>query len=318
MAIPQYDKMYCEVLDILSDGKPHKLSAIRDSLADIFQVTEEERKELLPSGKQAVFNNRSNWACVYLKKAGLIENAVRGIYQITALGQKIHLQNVREIDNAYLMQFESFRMFLKGTEEPDQQRAKKITGKETDNQSELIESELSGRSPQDILDDAYSKINDTLVDEVLSEVLKQTPRFFEHLVVKLMTAIGYGGSLEGAGIVTQASVDGGIDGIIREDKLGFNKIYIQAKRWDRNNTVGAPEIQRFFGALAAKHAKKGLFITTSKFSEKAKEFADQQQIVLVDGKALAKLMIEYNVGVSIEATYYIKKIDSDFFDDDLN
>ena len=323
MAIPKYDEMYREFLEALADGRPHKIREIRDRLAELFGVTEEERKVLLPSGKQPLFNNRVAWTSSYLKQAQLIETLSRGTYIITEQGKNVFQNGPKIIENDYLLKFKSFQSFVAGNgfdkkNNTKAERNELISENQVERKIESINSVLSGQTPQDILDDAYGKINDTLVEEVLSEVMKQTPRFFEHLVVKLMTAIGYGGSLEGAGIVTQASVDGGIDGIIREDKLGFNKIYIQAKRWDRNNTVGAPEIQRFFGALAAKHAKKGLFITTSKFSDKAKEFAEQQQIVLVDGKALAKLMIEYNVGVSIEATYYIKKIDSDFFDDDLN
>ena len=180
---------------------------------------------------------------------------------------------------------------------------------------------VSSESPQDILDDAYNQINAALIDDVLSEVMKQSPLFFEHLVIKLLTQMGYGGSLEDAGTVTRTSGDEGIDGMIREDKLGFDQIYIQAKRWDRNSTVGRPELQKFVGALAGQGASKGLFITTAQFTKEAKEYANKQHTtknVLVDGTSLAKLMIEYNIGVSVETTYSIKKIDSDFFDDSLN
>ena len=325
MAIPKYNEMYQEFLDALKDGKPHKIGAIREILAKDFQVTDEERKELIPSGVP-LFNSRVTWTCAYLKQAHLIENTARGIYRITTDGENaVSSADGDKIDNDYLMRFSSFQDFV-NTTEPTGKRSKTKSGIEAKDNTEVervptMETALSNQSPQDILDDAYNKINDALVDDVLSEVMKQTPAFFEHLVVKLLTAIGYGGSLEGAGIVTQASVDEGIDGIIREDKLGFNKIYIQAKRWDCNNTVSRPEIQKFVGALAGQGATKGLFITTAQFTKGAREYAEQQhttRIVLVDGKALAKLMIEYIVGVSIEATYYINKIDSDFFDDDLN
>ena len=180
---------------------------------------------------------------------------------------------------------------------------------------------VSGKTPQDVLDEAFQQINTTLADDLLSEVMKQPPAFFEHLVVKLLMQMGYGGSVDNAGTVIGQTGDEGIDGIIREDKLGFSLIYIQAKRWDYDKTVGRPEIQKFVGALAGQGASKGLFITTAKFTKEACQYAEKQhttKVVLVDGTALAKLMIEYNLGVSTEATYEIKRIDSDFFAEDLD
>lgn len=320
MAIPKYDEMYREVLEVLVDDRSHKISEIRESLAKRFSLSEEERKELLPSGKQPLFNNRVNWACSYLKKAGLVETVSRGVYHITDSGRKALSENVAQMDNNFLLRFDSFREFIsqdtRGPAIPDAS-ATTVQKKDSLPQNLVVPSE----SPQDILDDAYNKMNAALIEDVLSEVMKQSPVFFEHLVVKLLTQMGYGGSLEGAGTVTRTSGDEGIDGMIREDKLGFSMIYIQAKRWDRSSTVGRPEIQKFVGALAGQGATKGLFITTAQFTKEAREYANKQhttKIVLVDGVSLAKLMIEYNVGVSVEAAYLIKRIDSDFFDENLN
>ena len=320
MSIPKYDEMYREFLNVLSDGQSHKISEIRDALAIVFGVSDNERKELLPSGKQPLFNNRVNWTASYLKQAGLIENSSRGVYHITVSGKDVLNANTTKIDNSFLLSFDSFKEFLsRSAPVPSTSDINIATAQ--DNNSLPQQMVVSSESPQDILDDAYNKINARLIDDVLSEVMKQSPAFFEHLVVKLLTQMGYGGSLEGAGTVTRISGDEGIDGIIREDKLGFNLIYIQAKRWDRNNTVGRPELQKFVGALAGQGATKGLFITTAQFTKEAKEYANKQhttKIVLVDGVALAKLMIEYNVGVSVETTYSIKRIDSDFFDDNFS
>ena len=307
MAVPKYDDMYREILEILSDDQPHKIKDMRDALAGMFHVTEEERKELLPSGKQPLFNNRVNWACTYLKRASLIETISRGVYHITSQGKNIAASHPQHVDNVFLSQFESFRSFVS----PAQQHVDKVT-------APMHADMGSGQTPQDVLEEAYQRINDALIEDVLCEVMKQSPVFFEHLVVHLLTKMGYGGSLEDAGTVTRASGDEGIDGIICEDKLGFNRIYIQAKRWDRNSSVGRPELQKFVGALAGQGAAKGLLITTAQFTKEARNYARQQhttKIVLVDGKALAKLMIEYDVGVSVQTTYFIKKIDSDFFDD---
>lgn len=310
MAIPKYDEMYREFLDVLSDNQPHKISEIRDSVANIFKLTDDERRQLLQSGKQPLFNNRVNWTCCYLKQANLVENTSRGIYQITEAGKKVILENPQHIDNAFLSRYESFKQFINPT---NNSTDLKNTECNSYNKSSLL-----SQTPQDILDEAYQKINSTLADDVLAEIMQQTPVFFENLVVKLLTAMGYGGSIEDSGTVTQATGDEGIDGIIREDKLGFSKIYIQAKRWDPKSSVGRPEIQKFVGALAGQGANKGLFITTAQFTKEAKEYVKKQlvtKVVLIDGNALSKLMIEYNVGVSVESTYYIKRIDSDFFED---
>lgn len=272
-------------------------------LASYFNVTDLERSELLPSGRQAVFDNRVGWAGTYLKKAGLVDRPARGKYQLTSLGRKVLEQAPPAIDNHYLSQFETFRQFIG----------------ENDDSSVPSASPDSGQSPQDTLDAAYQKINAALADDILSEIMKQSPAFFERLVVKLLRNMGYGGSLEDSGEVVGQSGDEGIDGIIREDKLGFSSIYIQAKRWERDKAIGRPEIQKFVGALAGQGASKGLFITTAQFTKEAHQYVRKQhttKVVLVDGQMLAKLMIEYNLGVSIETVYEIKRIDSDYFSED--
>ena len=317
MAIPKYDAMYRELLEFLSDNAPHRTREIRDSLAASFHVSEAERAVLLPSGRQPVFDNRVHWASFYLKQAGLIENTSRGVYRLTAAGKEALYSHTVPIDNNFLQQFDSFRQFLarSGTPHSAPGSAAPCIAY---NGADATPPALSGESPQDILDDAYRAINATLIDDILSEIMKQSPVFFEHLVVNLLKQMGYGSHVQGSGTVTRRTADEGIDGIIREDKLGFNLIYIQAKRWDPSSTVGRPELQKFVGALAGQGAAKGLFITTAQFTKEAAEYADKQhttKIVLIDGTALAQLMIEYNVGVSVETIYAIKKIDSDFFDD---
>lgn len=320
MAIPKYDDMYREFLEVLSDNAPHKIGEIRNILATVFHLSDEERRELLPSGKQFLFNNRVNWTASYLKQAGLVKNISRGTYQISDSGKSVLSSNVPKIDNNVLLEFDSFKHFLSRSSTTSSDitaiDSTGVTGSTFAQQSVI-----SSESPQDILDSAYTKIKDALIDDLLSEIMKQSPTFFEHLVVTLLTKMGYGSSLKGAGTVTKSTGDEGIDGIIREDKLGFNLIYIQAKRWDRNSTVGRPELQKFVGALAGQGAIKGLFITTAQFTKEAREYANKQhttKIILIDGNALAELMIEHNVGVSVEAIYSIKRIDSDFFDDSLS
>ncbi|MBM6918975.1 restriction endonuclease [Intestinimonas butyriciproducens] len=304
MAIPKYDEMYRVFLECLADMQQHKSKELRDIIAARLSVSDTERQERLPSGQQAIFDNRVGWTRTYLKKAGLITSPQRGIYQLTQQGKQVLDSNPDVIDNSFLEQFESFRQFMHA--EP--KSTKHIA---TDSQD--------GQSPQDTFDLAYQKINHALADDLLTEIMKQSPVFFEKMVVQLLENMGYGGSVENAGLVVGQTGDEGIDGIIREDKLGFSLIYIQAKRWDRTTSIGRPELQKFVGALAGQGANKGLFITTAQFTKEAREYAKKQhttKVVLVDGESLAKLMIEYNLGVSTEAVYQIKRLDSDFFSDD--
>ena len=305
MAIPKYDEMYRAFLDCLADGQPHKSKEVKDDVARVFHVSDADRAVLLPSGNAPVFDSRVGWTRTYLKKAGLIQSPSRAVYVLTAEGKQVLAENPDTIDNVYLQRFESFRKFIS----PDAQAVSSDTAS------------ASSQTPQDVLEEAFQRINTTLADDILSEIMKLSPSFFEHMVIKLLTQMGYGGSVENAGVVVGQTGDEGIDGIVREDKLGFNLIYIQAKRWDCDKTIGRPEVQKFVGALAGQGATKGLFITTARFSAAAYEYAKKQhttKVVLVDGAALAKLMIEYNLGVSTEITYKIKRIDSDFFAEDLD
>jgi len=305
MAIPRYYEMYRNFLECLKDRRPHKSKEVREAVAAAMSVTEEEQKRLLPSGKQAIYDNRFGWTRTYLKKAGLLESPSRGVFVITTEGSKLLAENPAVINDDLLMRYESFRLFknpsANGNDRP-------VTDSTED-------------TPQDQIDNAFKLINTNLSDELLSEIMKQQPSFFEALVVKLLEKMGYGGSLKDAGTVVGQSGDEGIDGIIREDKLGFDLIYIQAKRWDISKSIGRPEIQKFVGALAGQGATKGLFITTAQFSNEALAYAKKQhttKVILVDGVMLTNLMIEYNLGVSTETVYEIKRIDTDFFSDENN
>lgn len=305
MAIPKYDEMYLVFLNCLADMMPHKSKEVRDTIAANLSVSDSERQEMLPSGRQAIFDNRVGWTRTYLKKAGLLTSPSRGVYQLTEQGKQVLDSNPDTIDNSFLAQFESFRQFM---------RSDSVSLKAD------IADDQNGQTPQDTLDFAYRQINHALADDLLSEIMKHPPAFFEKLVVQLLENMGYGGSVENAGLVVGQTGDEGIDGIIREDKLGFSLIYIQAKRWDRTSSVGRPEIQKFVGALAGQGANKGLFITTAQFTREAREYAKKQhttKVVLVDGDTLAKLMIDYNLGVSTQATYQIKQLDSDYFNEDI-
>ncbi|MDV0445534.1 Mrr restriction system protein [Methanimicrococcus sp. At1] len=304
MVVPKLEKMYLPLLECLKDGKEHTSKEINDFIANYLEVSDEDRMELLPSGNMEIFRSRATWTRTYLKKAGLIKSTSRGIFVISEDGKKILQNEPESIGLELFLKNETFREFYLG---------KKSGKKDNSTPSDIIEG-----TPQDSLEEAFQKINSDLADELLSEIMELSPTFFERLVVKLLENIGYGGSLVNAGEVVGKSGDEGIDGIIREDKLGFDLIYIQAKRWDIGTTIGRPEIQKFVGALAGQGATKGLFITTAKFSKDAHDYAKKQhttKVVLVDGQLLTKLMIEHNLGVSIENTYEVKRIDSDFFSD---
>ena len=297
--IPKYNEMYREFLNSIIDGREYKFQEIKDNVAIILNISGEERKEKLSSGVKK-YDYRLNWTCTYLKKAKLIENTQRGIVKITQRGLDLLATNPTIINNNTLKNYEEFREFLnpKGNKETKEEISEEQT-------------------PQDILENSFNKINEILQEEVLEEVMRRDPYFFESLVIKLLQKIGYG-TLKNSGKVTKKSNDEGIDGIINQDKLGFDCIYIQAKKWDKDSTVSRPEVQKFVGALAGQGATKGLFITTAKFSNGAREYSQKQhttKIVLIDGMELAKLMVEYNLGVSVERTYEIKKIDSDFFEE---
>ena len=303
MTIPDFQAIMLPLLQYASDGKEHSLREAITYLADVFNLSDEERKELLSSGQQAVFDNRVGWARTYLKKAGLFISPKRGFFQITDRGRDILIQNPSEINLKFLNQFPEFIEF-------------KTTKKDNDkSEPEIIE--ISETTPQESIEFGYQKIRKELELELLNRVKSCSPDFFERLVVDLLVKMGYGGSRRDAGRAIGKSGDGGIDGIIKEDKLGLDIVYIQAKRWD-NTVVGRPEIQKFVGALHGQRARKCVFITTSRFSQEAREYVSiiDSKIVLIDGQELAQLMIDNHVGVSTVSIYEIKKIDSDYFTDE--
>jgi restriction system protein len=300
MAIPTYEEIMSPLMNILGDQQSHTYREIVEKIETVFNLSEDEKTKRVPSDQQTVIENRTGWARTHLKKAGCVEYISRGVYRITPRGSELLAKNPNKIDNNILRQFPEFVEWF------DVKPEKVAT-------TELVV-KTESETPDIILANAYQTIRKNLAIEVLETVKSCSPSFFEKLVVDLLVKMGYGGTLEEAvGQVVGKSGDGGIDGIINEDRLGLDVIYLQAKRWE--NVIGRPEIQKFAGALQGRRAKKGVFITTSYFTNEAKEFADfiDTRIVLIDGKELAELMIDYNVGVSVKDTFVIKRIDSDYF-----
>lgn len=298
MAIPQFRYVILPFLEYLSNGKEHTLKDIEVALAKKFELTPEELSKTTPSGRMTIFSNRVGWAKTYLKKAGLIEAPRNAACKITKEGQKALAQKPEIIDSKFLNQFSSFREFQYGDEEA----------------RGLEKSEPSEDTPEETMEAGYQSIAKELQAELLNRLKASSPIFFEQAVLDLLLGMGYGGSRKDAAQAIGKSGDEGMDGVIKEDKLGLDLIYVQAKRWNEA-TVGRPEVQSFVGALNGKFAKKGIFITTSSFSKEAVEYAKHLdcKVILIDGRLLAKLMTEHNVGVSTIATYEIKKVDSDYF-----
>jgi restriction system protein len=290
-------------LKLLADKQEHKYRDLIENLAIQFQVTDEERKELLASGNQAIFDNRVGWAKTYLKKAGLVDSPKRACFVITQIGLDTLRKNLNNIDTKYLKQFPSFLEFQNAGRN------------DNDTETEINNIEINEQTPEENLDKAYQRIRKSLASELLKKVVELSPTFFERLVVELLVKMGYGGSIKDAGKAIGKSGDEGIDGTIKEDKLGLDIIYIQAKRWRPGNVVGRPELHKFVGALAGQGAKKGIFITTSNFTKEALEYTpkNETKIVLIDGEQLAQLMIDYNLGCTTQQIYELKKIDSDYF-----
>jgi len=304
MSIPDFQAIMLPLLKLLEDGKERTRQECVQNLADQFHLTAEERAQRLQGG-QPVFTNRVSWARTYLKKAGLLETPRRGTVRITARGKGVLAENPSRINTSFLMQFEEFREF--GSRRRSDQGPPDEGGQEN-------EEERSG-NPVEQIERSFSEFQTALAGELLEEVRRVTPASFERLVVQLLVKMGYGGELRQDAAVVGGSGDEGIDGIINEDKLGLDVIYIQAKQWA--NPVGRPEVQKFAGALQGKRAKKGVFITTSSFTREAREFAERldSKIILIDGERLARLMIEHNVGVTVKAVYELKSIDRDFFEE---
>lgn len=299
MAIPDYVSVMLPLLNLLADQQQHIFRDAIESLAMHFHLTDDERQELLPSGKQPKFDNRVGWARTYLKKAGLVEDIRRGTFRITRRGLELLATNPSVINSKFLQQFPEFREFQ--------------TIQRPDNKIQVDKVEELHMTPQEILESSYQTIRRSLSQELLEQVKKSSPTYFEKIVVDLLVAMGYGGSRKDAGTAIGRPGDGGIDGTINEDRLGLDIVYIQAKRWD--NTVGRPIVQAFAGSLDGNRATKGILVTTSQFSQDAKDYVRliPKKIVLIDGEQLAQYMIDYGVGVSVHESYVVKKMDLDYF-----
>lgn len=302
MTIPDYQTCMLPFLSFLNDSQEHTLSEAEEAIAANFRLTEDERSELLPSGQQGIFRNRVGWARTYLKKAGLIESTKRGVFKITDRGLDALSKKPVRIDVKYLEQWPEFIQFR------DASRAKNdLQPKKTVSTTET--------TPEETLEQVHQELRAQLGQDLLARILSCSPMFFEQLVVELLVKMGYGGSRRDAGRRIGQTGDGGIDGIIKEDQLGLDTIFIQAKRWQ--GSVGRPEIQKFVGALQGQRAKKGVFITTSWYTADAIDYASRidTKVVLIDGEQLAGLMIDFDVGVSPAASYIVKRIDSDYFEE---
>ena len=309
MAIPDYQSVMLPLLRFAAEKKDEiSTGEAVEVLSKEFDLTDEDLKALLPSGFQFTFVNRVGWAATYMKKAGLLETTRRGYFRITSRGQELLSKQPKAINVKLLKQYPEFLEFqqLKGTRSVEKISASGGTP------------DISTATPSEALEAAYENIRDELADELLARLKKSSPSFFERAVVELLVKMGYGGSRVDAGKAIGKSGDGGIDGIIKEDKLGLDVVYIQAKRWE-NNPVGRPDVMQFAGALQAQKANKGIFITTSRFTDDARSYVSQigSKIVLIDGEQLTNLMIENDVGVTVVSMYPVKKIDADYFDESI-
>jgi restriction system protein len=302
MPIPDYQTLMLPLIRLVEDGNEKSFRQAVDTLSEEFSLSDDERNELLPSGTAHVFGNRVGWARTYLKQAGLLEATKRGFFRITAEGKKLLAKSPTRIDNSLLNQYESFKAF-------------RSRGKDADSSLKQLPVEIAPtQTPEDAMAAAYLHVRNNLETELLDQIKAASPEFFERLVVDLIVSMGYGGSRLDAGKAIGRSGDGGIDGMINEDRLGLDIIYLQAKRW--KDSVGRPEIQKFAGALQGQRAHKGIFITTSNFTRDAKEYVEviSTKIILIDGEMLASLMVDHNVAVVRTGLYELKKIDVDYFE----
>lgn len=304
MPIPDFQTLMRPLLEAHSDGKEHLNRDLVATLAERFNLTDEERREMLPSGGARLFDNRVGWAKTHVSQAGLLESPRRGISIITDRGREALRTHPERIDLRILNEYEEYREFRNRRKTPE------------DEASDTIDTEAQDeQTPEELLENAYLRVRRQVETELLAQIKTAPPDFLERVVVDLVVRMGYGGSRKDAGEALGHSGDEGIDGIIKEDPLGLDIIYLQAKRWE--GTVGRPEIQKFAGALQGQRARKGIFITTSVFSADATEYASRidSKIILIDGRRLAKLMFDHGVGVASASNYEVKKIDSDYFND---
>lgn len=304
MPIPDFQTLMRPLLQFAADGNVHSIREGLEHLASEFNLSNEERKDLLPSGRQEVFTNRVAWAKTHLRMAGLIESPSRGVFRITDRGRQVLREHLERVDLRILRQ------------QPGYLEARDAKKEKNDKKPVDAESTNEEQTPEEQIESASVSLRANLGEDILAKMKAASPAFFEHLVVELLVRMGYGGTRKDAGQAIGRSGDEGIDGIIKEDRLGLDVIYIQAKKWEA--TVGRPEIQKFAGALQGFRAKKGIFLTTSNFSKEAEEYASriESKIVLIDGETLWNLMIDFGIGVSTIATYEVKKLDNDYFDEE--
>lgn len=308
MAIPDYQTLMLPVLRIAAEGET-RVPLAANRIADQFGLSEEQREERLPSGVQRLLHNRIHWAKFYLAKAGLVDSPKRGVFAANLAGQALLKRNPGRIDVETLKEYPAFLAFYTNTSDtgiPDDRPA-----------AQAATSAIA--TPEEQIDAAHTVLNAALRTDLLVRTLEQSPAFFERVIVDLLVAMGYGGSHENAAMRLGKSGDGGIDGIIDEDRLGLDRIYVQAKRYAPHINVGRPEIQGFVGSLVGLGASKGVFVTTSSFSKLAVDYAKalQQRIILIDGARLTELMLEFGVGVRLSRVVQVKRLDEDFFSEEL-
>lgn len=305
MPIPDYQTIMLPLLELLSDKKEYLFKDVITTLANQFKLTDEELSEQLPSGQGLLFANRVGWARTYMKKAGLLDAPKRGMLNITERGLNVLEKKPKRLDNSVLKQFPEFLEF------------QSMKREDSEPIGQIESPQVEKQTPEETIGLAYQNVRQSLAQELIDTVRRLSPAFFERLVVELLVKMGYGGSIKDAGKAIGKAGDEGIDGTIKEDRLGLDIIYIQAKRWQAGNVVGRPELHKFVGALAGQGAKKGIFITTSTFTKEALDYTpkNETKIVLIDGVQLAQLMIDYNLGVSIQSVYEIKRLDNDYFED---
>jgi restriction system protein len=312
VTVPDFQTIMRPLLAGFEDGREHTVTSLRNALAEEFDLTPEDLEERLPSGRAKTFSNRVGWATTYLYRCGLIERLGRAHYRITERGQVVLKQNPERVDLRVLAQFPEFNEFRQ-SRQPKPPAKPELPERAVD--------DVDDHTPEEQIDTAYAELRAALIAEVLDRILDRSPEFFEQLVLDVLHGMGYGGSYDGASRRLGKSGDEGVDGVIREDELGLDLIYVQAKKW--TNPVGRPEIQKFFGALHGQRATKGVFITTSSFTSDAVKYAEgvSPRVILVDGRHLAELMINHEVGITVARTYKLKRIDLDYFvsedDDDL-
>jgi len=305
MSVPNFQQFLIPILKIASDGKIHTPREFEDGAAEMLHLTPEDRSLMLGSGSMTVLRDRTGWAYYHLYRAGLLDRPQRAKYQITKRGLEVLGEKPDGIDQKYMRRFPEYLEYL----------APKVKDGDSVNAVPAVIEEAAQQTPQGLIDSAYSVLQKKLAQDLLEQISTKSPAFFEELVVKLLVRMGYGGSQQDASVVGRSG-DGGIDGLINEDRLGLDRIYVQAKRW--KDKVGTPQIRDFVGSLAGGGAHKGVFITTSSFQPGVVDYLRgvQHRVVLIDGQRLAELCIEFDLGVTVEGSYLIKRIDTAFFDEE--